>query len=110
MIATLHSLIEVIMKTREFQHVSISKSLIVLSLLFPLLLACSRQADNSSMANRPDSDTMEGVWELSSHFYVKDGDTLYAEPGEMGLKHKIYLDGYVMWSANPSYDSTAWYE
>jgi hypothetical protein len=97
------------MKTTESQHVSISRSLIVLSLIFFVLIACGQQAGKGSMANNPDSETLEGVWELSYHFFVKDGDTLYAEPSEMGLKHKIYLDGYVMWSADPSFDSTAWY-
>ena len=109
MIAPLHSLIEVIMKTPESQHVSISLPLIFLSLLLILLLACGPQADKSTMDQMTDFETMEGVWELSGHYYVKDGDTLYAEPSEMGLKHKIYLDGYVMWSADPSFDSTAWY-
>jgi hypothetical protein len=97
------------MKPTVAQPVSISRSLIVLSLLFPLLIACSQLTDRSSVANMPDSGTVEGVWELSNHYYVKDGDTLYAEPAEMGLKHKMYLDGYVMWSGDPSYDSTAWY-
>lgn len=109
MIAPLHSLIEVIMKTTGYQQVSISLPLIILSLLLSLLPACGQQADKSSPDEMPDTGTMEGVWELSSHYFVKDGDTLYAEPSEMGLKHKIYLDGYVMWSADPSVDSTAWY-
>ena len=89
MIAPLHSLIEVIMKTPESQHVSISLPMIFLSLLLTLLLACGPQADKSTMDQMTDSETMEGVWELSGHYYVKDGDTLYAEPSEMGSENEI---------------------
>jgi hypothetical protein len=79
-------------------------------LLFSLSLfcfACNQQSDNSSFnKNVPDSSTIEGVWELTNHYWVKDGDTLYSEPDLVGVQHKMYLDGYVMWIADPLPDST----
>ena len=35
-------------------------------------------------------------------------DTLYADPTD-GLLHKIYFDGYVMWTSDPAADSSEWH-
>jgi len=52
-------------------------------------------------------DPVEGVWELSNRYWVMEDDTIYAD--EVGVQHKIYLDGFVMWTADPSPDSSEWH-
>ena len=64
--------------------------------LFALSIACTQQAD-----------PLEGVWELTSLYWVQDDDTIYAD--EVGVQHKIYLDGFVMWTADPLTDSSEWH-
>ena len=34
-------------------------------------------------------------------------DTIYAD--DVGVQHKIYFDGYVMWTADPGTDSSEWH-
>ena len=58
--------------------------------------------------NKP-NDPIEGVWELTNQFKVRDGDTLYLGPDEIPVKHKIYLDGFVIWTDEPTYDSLEWH-
>lgn len=83
--------------------------LLLVIVLFTLCLACNQQSDESntiSFVRIP--DTIEGVWQLSSRYWVLDDDTLYADPTS-SLQHKIYYDGYVMWTSDPAPDSTEWH-
>ena len=56
-----------------------------------------------------DLDPTEGVWELTNRYLLKDGDTLYSDPSQFPGQHKIYCDGYVMWTDNPKSDSSEWH-
>jgi len=102
------------MKTTEFKSNGLPKRVILLFLLFPLCIACNQKSGevlNKSIAVIPinedtqDVDPIEGVWELTNLFWVKDGDTLFLGPDEIPVKHKIYLDGYVIWTDEPSSES-----
>ena len=77
--------------------------------LFALCIACNQQPDagTTGYAIRV-PDPIEGVWELSSRYWYLDDDTLYAEPPN-GSTHKIYFDGYVMWTSDPDPDSSEWH-
>ena len=52
--------------------------------MFSLLLfffACNQQSDEGAIKiDVLNVSSIEGVWELSSHYWVKDGDTLYSDP------------------------------
>ncbi len=52
-------------------------------------------------------DPMEGVWQQTKSYTIWGGDTVnYQENNKM---HKIYLDGYFMWNADPDPDSAEWH-
>ena len=77
-----------------------SAALVLLTLtLFAFCIACNQPTD---------AGPIEGVWELSSLYWYLDDDTLYAEPPN-GSTHKIYFDGYVMWTSDPGPESSEWY-
>lgn len=98
------------MKTKRFKGYCQPGRLIFLSLLFLLFIACN-QKSNEGIHNEesPEVDPMEGVWKLKDQYWVKDGDTLLLGPDEIPVKHKIYLDGYVIWTTEASYDSLEWH-
>lgn len=76
--------------------------------LFAFCSACKMQSDESksiSVVRIP--GPVEGVWELANRYWVLDDDTIYAD--EIGVSHKIYFDGYVMWTADPGPDSSEWH-
>jgi len=76
--------------------------------LFTFCIACTQQAgEGASDQEVRDADPIEGVWELSNHYWILDDDTIYAD--EVGVQHKIYLDGFVMWTADPWTDSSEWH-
>ena len=77
--------------------------------LFAFCVACNQQADaGTPNLEVRDADPIEGVWELTSLYWYLDGDTLYADPPN-GSIHKIYFDGYVMWTSDPGPESSEWY-
>ena len=76
--------------------------------LFTFCIACTQQADEvASDKDVRSVDPIEGVWELTGHYWVLDDDTIYAD--EIGVQHKIYFDGYVMWTSDPAPDSSEWH-
>ena len=76
--------------------------------LFTFCIACNQQSDEgASSKNIRDVDPVEGVWELTNRYWVMEDDTIYAD--EVGVQHKIYFDGYVMWTADPGSDSSEWH-
>jgi hypothetical protein len=98
------------MKTTEFQGICFPKRLILLFLLFTLCIACNQRSEKGIFNEvNQDVDPIEGVWELTNQYWVKDGDTLLLGPDEIPVKHKIYLDGYVIWTNEPSFDSLEWH-
>ncbi len=76
------------------------KKLIIVFSVFLLCSACNQTTESV--------DPVEGVWERSVRYWVLDDDTIYADPTP-GSQHKIYYDGYVMWTADPAPDSSEWY-
>lgn len=98
------------MKKTDLQSIFLPKRLILLFILIPFCIACNQQSDEGkSNEDVLGVDPIEGVWELSNFYWVKDGDTLYPEPEEIGFQHKIYLDGYVMWTADYESHSSEWH-
>ena len=71
-------------------------------------IACNQQSgEGASYLEVKDADPIEGVWELTGHYWVMDDDTIYDD--EIGVQHKIYFDGYVMWTSDPAPDSSEWH-
>ena len=98
-----------IMKKTNLRSINFAKYLILPFLLLSFCIACNQQAnEGSSKKDQVAVDPIEGVWELTNKYWVKDGDTLISEPDQLG-EHKIYLNGYVMWTANPGPDSAEWH-
>lgn len=82
--------------------------LLVAIVLFTFCIACNQQSDEGASSNNIRVvDPVEGVWERTNHYWVLDDDTIYAD--EVGVQHKIYFDGYVMWTADPGTDSSEWH-
>ncbi|MEA3460286.1 MAG: hypothetical protein U9R49_00315 [Bacteroidota bacterium] len=82
--------------------------LLVAIVLFTICIACNQQSDEGASTTDVRSvDPVEGVWELTSRYWVLDDDTIYAD--EVGVQHKIYSDGYVMWTSDPAPDSSEWH-
>ncbi len=76
--------------------------------LVTFCIACNQPSDEGASTQDVRSvDPVEGVWELSSRYWFLDDDTIYAD--EVGVQHKIYYDGYVMWTADPGTDSIEWH-
>jgi hypothetical protein len=99
-----------IMKNTGFLSYSYVQRIRLLFIIFPFILACSQKTDvDLSDKDAQDDDPIRGVWELHNHYWVKDGDTLFLAPDEIEVKHKIYLDGYVIWSEDPITDSLEWH-
>ena len=99
-----------IMKKADPQNIHLTKYLILLFSIFLFCITNNLQAqEGMSSGQIVNDDPMEGVWELTIHYWVLDDDTLYLEPSEIKPQHKIYLDGYVMWTADPSTDSSEWH-
>ena len=81
---------------------------LVAIVLFTFCMACNQPSDEG--ASNPDArvaDPVEGVWELTNRYWVIEDDTIY--PDDVGVQHKIYFDGYVMWTADPGTDSSEWH-
>lgn len=98
------------MKNSKFKSYCLPKLLILLFLLFPLCIACNQKSDEGVLNEKnPDVDPIEGVWKLTNQYWVKDGDTLLLGPDEIPIKQKIYLDGYMIWTNEASYDSLEWH-
>ena len=98
------------MKTVDFQSIHVPERLILLISIFFVFIACNLQAQEGiSSGQIINDDPMEGVWELTTYYWVLDDDTLYIDPDNIEPQHKIYLDGYVMWTADPSPDSSEWH-
>ena len=85
-------------------------ALVLLSItLFAFCIACNTQSDAATTDTEVRvPDPIEGVLEQSIRYWYLDDDTLYAEPFN-GLIHKIYYDGYVMWTSDPAPDSSEWH-
>ena len=82
--------------------------ILVVIALFTFCIACNQQSDEGASTKDVGSvDPIEGVWELNSRYWVRDDDTIYAD--YVGVVHKIYFDGYVMWISDPGPDSSEWY-
>ncbi len=92
-------------KQTSVKH-SLTRNLFFVFLIFLMTIACNQQTETtpSPETNSP----VEGVWEMTNHFYLLEGDTVYVIEDEL-TQHKVYLDGYVMWTSDPAPDSTEWH-
>jgi len=82
----------------------------ILLFLFPLIcFACNQATDSATPVKDVEpTDLVEGVWQMTHHFYLLEGDTVYVVE-DVGSQQKIYLDGYVMWTSDPAPDSSEWH-
>ena len=84
------------------------KNLLLAFLGLFLCFACNQKTDTSVQSEIIEPiDPMEGVWEQTKSYQIWHVDTLNFH--DSLIQHKIYLDGYVMWNADPEPDSTEWH-
>ncbi|WP_075602919.1 hypothetical protein [Saccharicrinis aurantiacus] len=57
--------------------------------------------------NKPTAKSIEGVWELTNFYRIKEADTILNISDK--VQHKIYLDGHVIWNVSSGPDSTEWH-
>ena len=88
------------MKIRHSKRFSFTAILFPSFLVFLLLTACNQPEKTSSSINEP---SLEGVWELTGHVYLHEGDTVYVD-ADM-YSQKIFMDGYFMWEGGSLADS-----
>lgn len=60
-----------------------------------------------SCTNTKNIDSIEGVWKQTNYYHVADKDTVVINNNK--IQHKVYLDGYVMWTSEPTEDLTEWH-
>jgi hypothetical protein len=72
--------------------------------IFLFWTACSRPEKTPSASNEP---SLEGVWELTGHVYLHEGDTVYVDKDM--FSQKIFTDSYFMWVAGSLADSSDTY-
>ena len=87
------------MKKTAFLNISIYKYLFLVFSVFLICIACNQKTDTTTS-----NDPMEGVWEQTYFYQLMHGDTLVTLDNL--VQHKIFLDGYVMWTRNPAIDSS----
>jgi hypothetical protein len=76
--------------------------------LLSFSIACNQPSDaGTTNSDVRDADAIEGVWKLTNSYWILDDDTIYAD--NIGVQHKIYFDGYVMWTSDPAPDSSEWH-
>ena len=94
------------MKRPDLLNISIFKYLFLMFSLFLSCIACNQKTDTTASNETIElNGPLEGVWEKTNGYYVVHGDTVSSGEG-WKLQHKIYLDGYVMYTAEPYPDST----
>ncbi|MCG1036062.1 hypothetical protein [Polaribacter sargassicola] len=52
-------------------------------------------------------DKLEGVWEQTNFFRLKEKDTILKDNSK--IQHKIYLDGFLIWNSDAGKDSVEWH-
>jgi hypothetical protein len=87
------------MKNPISPDIRILRNFFLVSAVFLIFVACNE-------ITKP-KDQINGVWETTHVYVLANGDTVYSS--DTDVIHKIYLDGYVMWTANPASDSSEWY-
>ena len=89
-------------------NMSIFKYLFLVFSVFLICIACNQKTDTTTSNETIELiDPMEGVWEQTNFYQLMHGDTLVSLDNL--VQHKIFLDGYIMWTRNPSIDSSEWH-
>ena len=91
---------------RHFQKKLLSLLIAFLIVLLPF--SCSEVSDSSSETLQS-VNPLEGVWNLTNHYVLANEDTIWSMDSVRRVQHKIYLDGYVMWTSDPAEDSSEWH-
>jgi hypothetical protein len=87
------------MKKLIYPIIRIFRKLFFVFSAFVIFIACNETA-------KP-KDPIEGVWEQTHNYVLANGDTVFSS--NKNVEHKIYLDGYVMWTQDPATDSSEWH-
>jgi hypothetical protein len=90
------------MKKTGILNSNIFKYLFLVFSVFLICIACNKKTDTTVSY-----DPMEGVWEQTNFYQLMLGDTLVSI--DTLVQHKIFLDGYIMWTRNPGIDSSEWH-
>ena len=90
------------MKKTDFLNINIFKYLFLVFSIFFICIACNQKTETTAS-----DDPMEGIWEQTYFYQLMHGDTLVTLDNL--VQHKIFLDGYVMWTRNPAIDSSEWH-
>jgi hypothetical protein len=87
------------MKKLICPNIRILRYLFLVVSTFLIFIACN-------VTTKP-KDPIEGVWEQTHNYVLANGDTVFSS--DNNFQHKIYLDGYVMWTMDPASDSSEWH-
>ena len=91
------------MKKPALLNISIFKYLFLMFSVFLSCIACNQKTETTASNETIElNDPMEGVWQQIHHYYVANGDTVSSSNAEG--EHKIYYDGYVMFTTDPEKD------
>ncbi|WP_405608063.1 hypothetical protein [Polaribacter sp. Asnod1-A03] len=85
------------MKNSHFNIVKIFKIIFFLGLT--IFISCNSKVDKK--------DPLEGVWEQTNFFRLKEKDTILKDNSK--IQHKIYLDGFLIWNSDAAKDSVEWH-
>lgn len=96
------------MNKTDFLNISIFKYFFFVFSLFLICIGCNQKTDTTASNETIELiDPMEGVWEQTNYYQLVNGDTIFTTDNR--VQHKIYLDGYVMWTSDPASDSSEWH-
>ena len=96
------------MKKPDFLNISIIKYSFLVFSVFLICIGCNQKTDTTASNETLELiDPMEGVWEQTNYYFLANGDTIFTS--DTRVQHKIYLDGYIMWTADPAPDSSEWH-
>ena len=96
------------MKKTGILNMIIFKYLFLVFSIFLFCIACNQKTDTTTSNETIELiDPMKGVWEQTNFYQLMHGDTLVSIDNL--VQHKVFLDGYVMWTRNPAIDSSEWH-
>ncbi|WP_281990087.1 hypothetical protein [Aquimarina aggregata] len=93
------------MKSTSFITIRILRYLVLFFWFTFMHCSCKQKSEHTSIHKT--IDPLEGVWKQTNFYRLSNSDTIISDSTK--VQHKIYLDGYVMWTSNATIDSLEWH-
>lgn len=90
------------MKKLNINSIQIFKLLFFLGLLISTTSCTNKNTITPSLETK-----LEGVWKQTNFFRLANNDTILKNNSK--VQHKIYLDGYLMWTSDAGTDNLEWH-